>query len=144
MCIHCHSIFVCIFFSFCSCRFIEPTILLDPPLDAEIMTEEIFGPLLPIITVRNLDFISFLFHVRQFRPYHLFVQLTNKEESIEFINSRPKPLALYAFTKDEAFKRRILSETSSGSVTFNDIMIQVLHTIPFFLCRLLSKEIWKT
>ena len=35
------------------CRFIEPTILLDPPLDAEIMTEEIFGPLLPIITVRN-------------------------------------------------------------------------------------------
>lgn len=34
-------------------RFIEPTILLDPPLDAEIMTEEIFGPFLPIITVRK-------------------------------------------------------------------------------------------
>lgn len=34
-------------------RIIEPTILLDPPLDAEIMQEEIFGPLLPIITVRN-------------------------------------------------------------------------------------------
>lgn len=34
-------------------RFIEPTILLDPPLDAEIMTEEIFGPILPIITVTN-------------------------------------------------------------------------------------------
>ncbi|RVW51802.1 Aldehyde dehydrogenase family 3 member F1 [Vitis vinifera] len=88
--------------------FIEPTILLDPPLDAEIMTEEIFGPLLPIITLKNI------------------------EESIEFINSRPKPLALYAFTNDEAFKRRILSETSSGSVTFNDIIIQfVCDTLPF-------------
>ena len=40
---------------FSVCRFIEPTILLDPPLDADIMTEEIFGPLLPIITVRNLQ-----------------------------------------------------------------------------------------
>lgn len=88
--------------------FIEPTILLDPPLDAEIMTEEIFGPLLPIITLNNI------------------------RESIEFINSRPKPLALYAFTKDEAFKRQILSETSSGCVTFNDILVQFLcDSLPF-------------
>jgi acyl-CoA reductase-like NAD-dependent aldehyde dehydrogenase len=36
-----------------ACRFIEPTILVDPPLQAAIMTEEIFGPLLPIITVRD-------------------------------------------------------------------------------------------
>ncbi|KAF3440751.1 hypothetical protein FNV43_RR19037 [Rhamnella rubrinervis] len=88
--------------------FVEPTILLNPPLDAEIMTEEIFGPLLPIITLRNI------------------------QESIEFINSRPKPLAIYAFTKDEAFKRRILSETSSGSVVFNDVMVQFLcDELPF-------------
>ncbi|PON71537.1 Aldehyde dehydrogenase NAD(P)-dependent [Parasponia andersonii] len=87
---------------------IEPTILLDPPLDAAIMTEEIFGPLLPIITLRNI------------------------QESVEFINSRPKPLAIYAFTKNETLKRRILSETSSGSVTFNDVMIQYLcDTLPF-------------
>ncbi|CAN6698665.1 unnamed protein product [Malus baccata var. baccata] len=72
--------------------FIEPTILLDPPLNAAIMTEEIFGPLLPIITVKKI------------------------EESIEFINSRPKPLAIYAFTKDANFRRRVLSETSSGTV----------------------------
>ncbi|CAN6563240.1 unnamed protein product [Malus baccata var. baccata] len=72
--------------------FIEPTILLDPPLNAAIMTEEIFGPLLPIITVNKI------------------------EESIEFINSRPKPLAIYAFTKDANFRRRVLSETSSGTV----------------------------
>ncbi|OIW09651.1 hypothetical protein TanjilG_28250 [Lupinus angustifolius] len=83
--------------------FIEPTILLDPPLDAEIMMEEIFGPLLPVIT-----------------------------ESIEFINSRPKPLAIYAFTKDETFKRKIQSETSSGSVIFNDTLVQFLcDTLPF-------------
>ncbi|KAK7360126.1 hypothetical protein VNO77_02104 [Canavalia gladiata] len=88
--------------------FIEPTILLDPPLDSLIMTEEIFGPLLPIITVNKIH------------------------ESIEFINSRPKPLALYAFTKDETFKRKILSGTSSGSVVFNDIMVQFLcDTLPF-------------
>ncbi|KAF8410523.1 hypothetical protein HHK36_003054 [Tetracentron sinense] len=88
--------------------FIDPTILLDPPLDSEIMSEEIFGPLLPIITLKNIH------------------------ESIEFINLRPKPLALYVFTKDEAFKRRVLSETSSGSVTFNDVLTQyVCDTLPF-------------
>ncbi|CAK9157073.1 unnamed protein product [Ilex paraguariensis] len=87
---------------------IEPTILLDPPLDAEIMTEEIFGPLLPIISLDNI------------------------QESIEVINSRPKPLAIYAFTKNEAFKKQILTQTSSGSVTFNDVMVHfVCDTLPF-------------
>ncbi|XP_059439079.1 aldehyde dehydrogenase family 3 member F1 [Corylus avellana] len=87
---------------------IEPTILLNPPLDADIMTEEIFGPLLPIITLDNI------------------------KESIDFINSRPKPLAVYAFTKDGTFKRQILAETSSGSVTFNDILVQfVCDGLPF-------------
>lgn len=87
---------------------IEPTILLNPPLDAEIMTEEIFGPLLPIITLDNI------------------------KESIDFINSRPKPLAIYAFTKDETFKRQIVAETSSGSVTFNDVLVQfVCDSLPF-------------
>uniref|UniRef100_A0A7N0UGD5 Aldehyde dehydrogenase n=1 Tax=Kalanchoe fedtschenkoi TaxID=63787 RepID=A0A7N0UGD5_KALFE len=88
--------------------FIEPTILLNPPLDAEIMTEEIFGPLLPIITVSNI------------------------QESIEFINARPKPLVLYAFTKDESFKGQIVTQTSSGCVTFNDTAVQFLcDSIPF-------------
>ncbi|XP_027918214.1 aldehyde dehydrogenase family 3 member F1 [Vigna unguiculata] len=88
--------------------FIEPTILLDPPLDSQIMTEEIFGPLLPIITLNKI------------------------QESIEFINAKPKPLAIYAFTKDETFKRKIVSETSSGSVIFNDTLVQFLcDTLPF-------------
>ncbi|KAK3413848.1 hypothetical protein EUGRSUZ_I02377 [Eucalyptus grandis] len=89
-------------------QFIEPSILLDPPLDAEIMTEEIFGPLLPIITLNNI------------------------RESVEFINSRPKPLVIYAFTKDESFKRQLVLETSSGGVTFNDTMVQFLcDDLPF-------------
>ncbi|KAF5463049.1 hypothetical protein F2P56_018998 [Juglans regia] len=88
--------------------FIEPTILLNPPLEAEIMTEEIFGPLLPIITIDKI------------------------QESIDIINSRSKPLAIYAFTKDETLKRKILAETSSGSVVFNDTMIQFLcDALPF-------------
>ncbi|RAL52546.1 hypothetical protein DM860_017240 [Cuscuta australis] len=87
---------------------IEPTILLNPPLDSEIMTEEIFGPLLPIITLNKI------------------------EESVKFIKSRPKPLALYAFTKNEVLKERILHETSSGSVVFNDTMVQfVCDALPF-------------
>ncbi|KAL6341338.1 hypothetical protein AAG906_032456 [Vitis piasezkii] len=88
--------------------FMEPTILMNPPLKASIMTDEIFGPLLPIITLKKI------------------------EDSIEFINSRPKALAIYVFTKNETLKRRIISETSSGSVTFNDAIIQyAADTIPF-------------
>ena len=61
-----------------------------------------------------------------------FVQVNNIQESIEFINSKPKPLAIYAFTEDETFKGKILSETSSGSVIFNDTMIQVTSLFHFF------------
>ncbi|KAL5130142.1 Aldehyde dehydrogenase family 3 member F1 [Glycine soja] len=88
--------------------FIEPTILVDPPLEAAIMSEEIFGPLLPIITVEKI------------------------EDSIKFINSRPKPLALYVFTKNQTLQRRMISETSSGSVTINDAILQyAVDTVPF-------------
>ncbi|TKY67408.1 Aldehyde dehydrogenase family 3 member F1 [Spatholobus suberectus] len=88
--------------------FIEPTILVDPPLEAAIMSEEIFGPLLPIITLEKI------------------------EDSIKFMNSRPKPLALYVFTKNQTLQRRMISETSSGSVTFNDTILQyAADTLPF-------------
>ncbi|KAK4608382.1 hypothetical protein RGQ29_001978 [Quercus rubra] len=88
--------------------FIEPTILVDHPLQAEIMTDEIFGPLLPIITPEKI------------------------EDSIQFINSKPKALAIYCFTKNKTLQRRMISETSSGSVTFNDTIIQyAADTLPF-------------
>ncbi|KAK3443570.1 hypothetical protein EUGRSUZ_B03683 [Eucalyptus grandis] len=88
--------------------FIEPTILLDPPLESDLMQDEIFGPLLPIITLKKI------------------------EDSINFINSRPKPLALYVFTHNDSLRKRMVAETSSGSVTFNDAMIQYMaDTLPF-------------
>ncbi|KAK4254895.1 hypothetical protein QN277_007971 [Acacia crassicarpa] len=88
--------------------FIEPTILVDPPLEAAIMSEEIFGPLLPIVTLEKI------------------------EDSIKFINSRPKPLALYVFTKNQSLQGRMVSETSSGSVTFNDAILQyAADSLPF-------------
>lgn len=88
--------------------FIEPTILVDPPLTADIMTEEIFGPLLPIITLEKI------------------------EDSVEFIKARPKPLAIYAFTKNKHLRKRLISESSSGSLVFNDTIIQYAgDTLPF-------------
>ncbi|XP_004507095.1 aldehyde dehydrogenase family 3 member F1-like [Cicer arietinum] len=88
--------------------FVEPTILVNPPLDATIMTDEVFGPLLPIITVEKI------------------------EDSIEFISCRPKPLALYVFTKNQTLQKRMISETSSGSVVFNDAILQyAADSLPF-------------
>ncbi|KAH9615208.1 hypothetical protein KSS87_021852 [Heliosperma pusillum] len=88
--------------------YFEPTILVDPPLDAEIMTEEIFGPLLPVITLEHI------------------------EDSIKFINSRPKPLSIYCFTNDDKLSKRLASETSSGTLVFNDTVIQyAADTVPF-------------
>lgn len=55
------------------------------------------------------------------------MQLNDVEESIEFINARPNPLAIYVFTKNKTFKEKLLQETSSGSVIFNDTMIQVSY-----------------
>ncbi|WP_348787220.1 aldehyde dehydrogenase family protein [Leifsonia sp. NPDC080035] len=77
-----------------SARYIAPTVLVDVPRDAPAMSEEIFGPVLPIVTVDDLD------------------------DAIRFIRSGDKPLALYVFTERAAVKRRILTETSSGAVGF--------------------------
>ncbi|XP_047316738.1 aldehyde dehydrogenase family 3 member F1-like [Impatiens glandulifera] len=88
--------------------FIEPTILINPPLKSAIMTDEIFGPLLPIITLDNI------------------------EDCVEFIKSRPKALAVYAFTSDKRLQKRLVDETSSGGVVFNDTILQyALDNLPF-------------
>jgi len=75
-------------------RYIAPTVLADVAPDAPVMTEEIFGPILPLIEVPDLD------------------------EAIEFINHRDTPLALYAFTESEVTKRRLATETFSGALNF--------------------------
>ncbi|MEU0355525.1 aldehyde dehydrogenase family protein [Streptomyces cyaneofuscatus] len=73
-------------------KYIAPTVLADVAPDAPVMGEEIFGPILPLVTVNGLD------------------------EAIGFINDRDKPLALYAFTDSPAVRDRLLAETSSGGV----------------------------
>lgn len=79
---------------------IEPTVVVGVDSDEPIMTEEIFGPVLPIFRIKNAD------------------------EAITFINNRPKPLAIYVFTTDKAIKKKFIKYTNSGSVAVNDCMYQ--------------------
>lgn len=88
--------------------FFEPTILTDVPPDARIMEEEIFGPVLPV------------------------VDIDSPEDAIVAVNQRPKPLALYLFSNDRKFRRKVLNETSAGGVCINDCVLQFVHPeLPF-------------
>ncbi|MEU1184276.1 aldehyde dehydrogenase family protein [Streptomyces sp. NPDC005820] len=75
-------------------RYLAPTVLADVDPDAPVMREEIFGPILPILRVPDLD------------------------AAIAFITARDKPLALYGFTASRHSKRRLAAETSSGALAF--------------------------
>ncbi|WP_079147013.1 aldehyde dehydrogenase family protein [Streptomyces griseochromogenes] len=75
-------------------KYIAPTVLADVDPKSPVMREEIFGPILPIVTVSGLD------------------------EAIAFINDRDKPLALYVFTESEETRGRIAAETSSGGLGY--------------------------
>lgn len=57
--------------------------------------------------------------------FDFWMQLERIEDSVEFIRARPKPLAVYGFTNNESLQKKMISETSSGSITFNDAIIQV-------------------
>ncbi|XP_034346984.1 aldehyde dehydrogenase family 3 member B1 isoform X1 [Arvicanthis niloticus] len=89
-------------------RYIAPTVLVDVQETEPVMQEEIFGPILPLVTVRSLD------------------------EAIEFINRREKPLALYAFSKRSQVVNQVLARTSSGGFCGNDgFMHMTLASLPF-------------
>ena len=89
-------------------RKIVPTVFLNPPADAGIMQEEIFGPILPILEVGTTD------------------------EAIEYVTSRDHPLALYIYTKDESAAHDVLSKTTSGGATINGTILHVsVDDIPF-------------
>lgn len=89
-------------------RFMHPMVLSQVPPDCRLMTEEIFGPILPVLTYRSLD------------------------EAIAIINNQPKALALYVFTRQKSLRKKILTETSSGTACVNDCGIQFLqHHLPF-------------
>ncbi|MCS6929347.1 MAG: aldehyde dehydrogenase family protein [Saprospiraceae bacterium] len=89
-------------------RYIEPTILTSVPDGAAIWDAEIFGPLLPI------------------RPYRLL------QEAIDYINTYPKPLALYVFSKKREHWQRVLNETRSGGMCINECGLQFFNpNLPF-------------
>uniref|UniRef100_A0A0M3K4B1 Aldehyde dehydrogenase n=1 Tax=Anisakis simplex TaxID=6269 RepID=A0A0M3K4B1_ANISI len=82
--------------------YIGPTIVDEVTEDDELMKDEIFGPILPIITVNSLD------------------------EAIEFVNERPKPLVIHMFSDNQPNIDRVVNETSSGSVVVNDVIMQMI------------------
>ena len=85
-----------------------PVVLLNVSEDALIMQEEVFGPILPIVTMNDID------------------------STIRYINDRPIPLALYWFGKNKEVMNRILNETRSGGITINDTLIHAaVEDLPF-------------
>ena len=89
-------------------RYLAPTVLTDVPPNAPVLQEEIFGPLLPVIKIKNLD------------------------EAIDRINAGEKPLAMYVFSRTSKNIGRSLDQTSAGTTCVNDCLIQYLHpNLPF-------------
>ena len=89
-------------------RFIAPTLLGDVPDSAKVMEEEIFGPLLPIISFTSID------------------------EVIASINAAPKPLALYIWSREDATIDRVIERTSAGGTCVNHAGVHFLHhNLPF-------------
>ena len=88
--------------------FIAPTILKNVSPDSPVMQNEIFGPILPVLTVKNVD------------------------EALAFVNQREKPLALYIFSEDKAVVEKILNGTSSGGACVNETVNHVtVAGLPF-------------
>ena len=88
--------------------YFSPAVLTDVSYDNPIMQDEIFGPILPIVKVKNL------------------------EESINYVNSNEKPLALYLFSNKTSVQNRVLKNTSSGGMVINDCVLHHMNpNLPF-------------
>ena len=88
--------------------YIAPTILTSVPMDAPVMREEIFGPILPVVEFDQLD------------------------AALALLRDRPAPLALYLFTQDRATQQRVLAATRSGGVCLNDTVMHMIgKNLPF-------------
>ena len=88
--------------------YMEPTLIIKPDLNSPLMSDEIFGPILPILVYEDLDNV------------------------IKFINHREKPLALYYFSESKKKIKYVLTSTTSGGVTINDTIIPVANpNLPF-------------
>lgn len=89
-------------------KYLAPTIVLNPSLDSDLMEEEIFGPIMPILSFNG------------------------RSDMLKFINSRPKPLAAYAFTQDKDFEQKFIERISAGNMCINDIAMFFLNPkLPF-------------
>ena len=89
-------------------RVVAPVVIRQPDLGAPVMGEEIFGPILPVLEVGAID------------------------EAIDFVQARPRPLALYAFTSSKVTERAVLDRTHAGSVCLNHVLYQAaVTTLPF-------------
>lgn len=89
-------------------RKIPPTLILNPTDDMKVMQEEIFGPVLPVMTYRQV------------------------EEAVDYVNAHDRPLGLYYFGADADEEARVLSRTTSGGVTVNDVIFHVAQEeLPF-------------
>jgi aldehyde dehydrogenase (NAD+) len=88
--------------------YISPTLIDDVPPEGRLMDEEIFGPLLPILEYEDLS------------------------DALNFVDQRPKPLALYVFSRSRVVQERVIAETSSGGVCVNDTIVHLsTPNLPF-------------
>jgi len=88
--------------------YIAPTVVTDVTAEDSLMTEEIFGPILPILSVKNV------------------------KEALQLVNSRDKPLSLYVFSTDKTVAELFKAQTSSGSMVINDAVVHLsVETLPF-------------
>ncbi len=89
-------------------RYIAPTVLVDVDTESPLMREEIFGPLLPVLSVPST------------------------RDAVEFVNDRDHPLALYVFAADRAVVDDVVARTTSGGVTVNGTLLHVTNPhLPF-------------
>ncbi len=89
-------------------RYLAPTLISGITEDMLVFQEEIFGPILPILSYNHLN------------------------DALALIHSQPKPLALYFFGKDDSRAKRVMRETSSGNLVINDCVLHFLHSeLPF-------------
>ena len=87
---------------------IPPTLVMDPSDDMLIMQEEIFGPVLPIKRYKNIN------------------------ETMDYINEHDRPLGLYYFGQDKGEEHKVLTHTTSGGVTVNDVLMHITQEdLPF-------------
>jgi coniferyl-aldehyde dehydrogenase len=89
-------------------RAFPPTLIFGPGLDTSVMQEEIFGPILPVVSYRTLD------------------------DAIGYVNAHARPLALYYFDEDRSRIDKVIAATMSGGVTVNDCIYHLAqHNLPF-------------